>query len=381
MDINLTQILALVGKLDDSTGDDTSQTRLRNFLKANINEIAQIRDYVEECIRNRGDQYNKALQDLINYIGQFLDFEIEYGRYRGVTGEIGFDGIWTSKTGDFHIVVEVKTSEVYNIKTSALVGYINDLISEKKISDWDHALGLYVIANPDPEIKQLEKNIIAEKRTEQLRVISADHLLSLAELMKGYDITRNDILAVLNPTGPSIDPIIEILTRLVAQPIELPTRKLKDEKEGEIGEGEIVYWLTPIRASEDETIEDAFDSLLVKNKIYAFGERTPGRSEIKSEDRICFYASGKGVSAYATVASSPIKRFHNAIKDPEKYPWIFSLKDAKINSENPIVINASIRAKLDAFKDKDPTTTIWSWFVVCTRKISENDFKILTNFE
>jgi len=72
--------------------------------------------------------------------------------------------------------------------------------------------------------------------------------------------------------------------------------------------------------------------------------------------------------------------FNNAIKDPEKYPWIFSLKDAKINSENPIVINASIRAKLNAFKDKDPTTTIWSWFVQCTRKITENDFKILTSF-
>ena len=52
-----------------------------------------------------------------------------------MTGEIGFDGIWTSKAEDFHIVVEVKTSEVYSIKTSALVGYINDLISEKKISD------------------------------------------------------------------------------------------------------------------------------------------------------------------------------------------------------------------------------------------------------
>ncbi len=105
MDINLTQILALVGKLDDSTGEDTSQTRFRSFLEANVHEIAQIRDYVEECIRNKGDQYNKALQDLIIYIGKFLDFNIEYGRYRGVVGEIGHDGMWTTKTEDFHIIV------------------------------------------------------------------------------------------------------------------------------------------------------------------------------------------------------------------------------------------------------------------------------------
>ncbi len=120
--------------------------------------------------------------------------------------------------------------------------------------------------------------------------------------------------------------------------------------------------------------------MLVRNKIYAFGERTPGRSEIKSGDKICFYVSGKGVSAYATVASSPIKKHHDAIQDSEKYPWIFKLENIKINTENPIVIDASIRAKLDAFKDKDPTATIWSWFVQCTRKLTENDYKILTNF-
>lgn len=75
-----------------------------------------------------------------------------------------------------------------------------------------------------------------------------------------------------------------------------------------------------------------------------------------------------------------MKKPHNAIKDSEKYPWVLDLKDAKINYENPIVFNTSARAKLDAFQDKDPTTTIWSWFVQCTRKVSENDFKILSNF-
>jgi len=378
MDINLTQILALIGKLDDAVGEDTSQTRFRNFLKANINEIAQIRDYVEECIRNKGDQYNKALQDLIVYIGEFLDFNIEYGRYKGISGEIGYDGIWISRTEDFKIVVEVKTSEVYPIKTATLIGYIDSLISERKISNWDHTLGLYVVAQPDPEVRQLEKSIIIEKRTDKLRVISADHLLSLAELMNEYDITHDDILAVLHPSGPRIDPVIDILTRLVSQPIITPP--IAERVNEEVKKAEIVYWLTPIRAREGETIEEAFDRLLIKNKIYAFGERTPGRGEIKPGDKICFYASGKGVMAYATVGSSPMKKSHSAIKEPEKYPWIFDLKDAKINSENPIVINVSVRAKLKAFKDKDPTTTIWSWFVQCTRKISENDFKLLTDF-
>jgi hypothetical protein len=379
MDINLSQILALVGKLNDSIGEDTAQTRFRNFLKENINEIAQIRDYVEECVRNKGDLYNKALQDLIIYIGEFLNFEIEYGRYKGISGEIGYDGIWTSINKDFKIVLEVKTSEVYPIKISTLVGYIDNLISERKISNWDNTLGLYVVAQPDTEIRQLERNIIIERRTDKIRVISSDLLLSLAEFMREYDINHDDILAVLYPSGPRIDPIIDILTRLVTQPPE-PITTLEG-REGEIKKKEVVYWLTPIKAREDETFEEAFERLLVKNKIYAFGERTPGRNEIKLGDKICFYASGKGVMAYATVASNPIKKLHNAIKEPEKYPWIFQLKEPKIDFGNPIVINANIRSKLDAFKDKDPNTTIWSWFVQSTKKITENDFKILTSLE
>lgn len=75
MSITLNQILALVGKLDDSQGDDTPRERFRRFLKDNTNEVGQVRDYIEECLRTSGDQYNRALQDLVNYLGHFLEFD------------------------------------------------------------------------------------------------------------------------------------------------------------------------------------------------------------------------------------------------------------------------------------------------------------------
>lgn len=43
-----------------------------------------LRDYVEECLRESGDQYNRALQDLANHLGRFLGFEVAFGRYHGV---------------------------------------------------------------------------------------------------------------------------------------------------------------------------------------------------------------------------------------------------------------------------------------------------------
>jgi len=135
MNITLSQVLGLVGRLDDSLGEDTPRERFRRFLKENIKDVSSLRDYVEECLRNTGEQYNYALQDLVNHIGTFLGFEVVFGRYRGAPGEIGFDGHWKSPTG-FHVVVEVKKSEIYSIRTNILVNYIDRLISERKILDW-----------------------------------------------------------------------------------------------------------------------------------------------------------------------------------------------------------------------------------------------------
>lgn len=193
------------------------------------------------------------MQDLVNFIGQFLGFEVAFGRYRGVSGEIGFDGHWKSPTG-FHIVIEVKTSDTYTTKTSTLVGYIDELISAKRIPDRHSALGLYVLGRPDPEIKQLENAVIAEKRTDQLRTISIESLLSLAELMTEYDMTHGDALVVLRPSGPPADPIISLMTRLVAQKQTESVNEEPVSKPAESTEkGEPVFWLTPVKDHETET--------------------------------------------------------------------------------------------------------------------------------
>jgi len=379
MSITLNQILTLVGNLDDTPGEDVPRERFRRFLTENVKELGQIRDYIGECLRNTGEQYNRALQDLVNYLGQFLEIEVNFGRYHGVSGQIGFDGFWKSPTG-FCIVVEVKTSEVYAVKTITLVGYVDELISEGNIPSWEHALGLYIIGRPDPQIHQFENAIVGEKRTHQLRIISVESLLSLAEMLHGYDVSHEDILSVLKPSRPTIDPVINMMKQLVAQPSELvekppeavPTKEKKREKIG--------YWLSPVRGDEEQTPEEVVKILVGDEKIYAFGERTPGRRDLKPGDIICFYAVGKGVVAHAEVLSQPEKKLHRRIRQPERYPWVFRLKNEKLYLDNPVVIDASLRAELDYFSGRDPNK-FWGWFVQATRNISENDFRVLTKHE
>jgi hypothetical protein len=319
-------------------------------------------------------------------MGHFMGFEVAFGRYQGIQGQIGFDGFWKSPSG-FNLVIEVKTTEVYAIKTSTLMNYIDELISEKLIANRDHALGLYVVGRSDPEVRQLENAILAEKRMDQLRVISAESLLSLAELMNDYDVSHDDILAILRPSGPVIDPVIDLMARLTAEPndnsvlqeepLEIKTQEATTyipviEKD----KGEPAYWLTPVKADDTQTAEEVIDNLVGKKGIYAFGERTPGRKHLKPGDRICFYATSNGVIAHAKVASTPEKKPNPAVRDPERYPWVFKLEETKIYLKNPIVIDASIRAKLDAFEGRDPNTS-WAWFVQATRKITGHDFNIL----
>jgi len=62
MSISLSEILALVGKLDDAPDEDAPRERFRQYLKKNVTEVGQVRDYVEECLRNAGVQLNHALQ-------------------------------------------------------------------------------------------------------------------------------------------------------------------------------------------------------------------------------------------------------------------------------------------------------------------------------
>lgn len=372
----LNQILNLVGKLDDAPGDETPRERFRRFLKENIRDVGQVRDSIEECLRNKGEQYNRALQDLINHLGNLLGFEVTFGRYHGVPGRIGFDGHWISPTG-FHIVIEVKTTETYAVKTSTLLGYVNDLISEKRIPDWDNSLGLYVVGQPEPEIRQLENAVLAEKRIHQIRIVSADSLLSLAEMMNEYDVNHDDILAILRPSGPKVDQIIDLMARLVAGSLKegVPTEPLKEPSFEP--EEKANYWLTPVKSDELVSAEEVVKTLVGQEKIYAFGERTPGRKHLKPGDWICFYATGKGAIGHAKVLSRPEKKPHPKVKYPEKYPWTFRVGNAKLYLNEPNIIDADMRSKLEAFKDRDPNRP-WGWFVQATRKIGFNDFKLLT---
>jgi hypothetical protein len=356
-----------------------------------FSQVGQIRDYVQVCREQKAPQFYRALQDLVNHLGTSLGFEVTFGRYSAVQRQIGFDGFWKSSTG-VYLVVEVKTNESFPIKTAKLLNYINDLISDQLIPPSAERPGLYVVANPDTGSQQVHNAIIAEKLADKLRIISVESLLSLAELMNEFEISHADALALIRPSTPGIDGIIDLIARLIAEEktetAAISTISPAEQLENGPGSqahataaleevGTTSYWLTAVKSFPDESAEECIAGLVGQKHVYGFGENTNGRKKIKPGDMIAFYANGKGVMAHATVASLPEKKTRYDASDPTQYPWLFALKDPGLYLDKPVVIDATIRSQLAAFSGKDYVKN-WAWFVQGTGRVTKHDFDLLT---
>jgi hypothetical protein len=66
--IELATLLDLVGGLDDSDQPGSASERFRNYLQANVDQAHDLREYTEDALAAAGDQFNKALQDLVNHL-------------------------------------------------------------------------------------------------------------------------------------------------------------------------------------------------------------------------------------------------------------------------------------------------------------------------
>lgn len=69
----------------------------------------------------------------MNEIGLRLGFKVQRGRYKGVSGQIGNDGLWTLP--DEHcVLVEVKTTDAYRVDLERIANYRKSLIAQSTIS-------------------------------------------------------------------------------------------------------------------------------------------------------------------------------------------------------------------------------------------------------
>jgi len=377
--IDLETLLNLVGALDDSDDPNSARARFRVYLQESIHSVGDLRAYVDAALSSSGEQYNKALQDLINHAGYLLGFEVEFGRYRGVPGQIGFDGLWRSPTGQA-LVVEAKTTDVYTVKTATLLGYINALVSAGQLERPNQAIGLYVYGRFDAATSQLEKAIVAEGRQEQLRVAGVDALLNLLELKQEYELEHETVFQLLLPSPVRVDTIVNLIFDITSQERRAAVEEAPSfvQPEQPIADQQINYYLLPAADSEDgmPVLENLHHWL--DRGMWGLGQRTGYRKSFRPGDRLCFYAVRIGVVVECTVTSLAFDLDRKKSPKPHlEVPYGIRLKDVRWFEDTPIALTPEVRAELSAFEGRDLNKG-WAWFVQGTSKLTAEDFELLT---
>jgi len=114
--LNIQQIISWAGDGHLRDGSPAA-TDFREYL--DLIPASLLSQYCQQCLDEAFQESGLALQDLINYVGKRLGFEVEFGRYRGNQRSIGFDGIWKFPSGH-QAVVEVKTTSACQLRLETI---------------------------------------------------------------------------------------------------------------------------------------------------------------------------------------------------------------------------------------------------------------------
>lgn len=193
------------GKLLDGGIASNEFRALLGYLPSQV-----LKRYADECLSEAFTNCGLVLQDIVNEVGRRLGFSVTHGRYRGVPGQIGFDGLWVYPDGH-GVVIEVKKTLAYRIDLKTVVRYRRQLIEEGRLVG-DLSSILVVVGPQDTE--DLEAQIRGSREAWNIRVISIEalfRLLSLKEELEDPETVRR-IHAILIPREfTRLDDIVDLV--------------------------------------------------------------------------------------------------------------------------------------------------------------------------
>ncbi|NOT23777.1 MAG: hypothetical protein HOP22_13800 [Nitrospiraceae bacterium] len=215
------QIIAIAGSEKLLDGGDASK-EFRDFLSHVPSAL--LARCAAECLNEKFESGGLALQDVVNQVGRRLGFQVEDGRYRGSSGQSGYDGLWKSSLGE-EIIVEVKTTDAYRVALDAIAEYRKKLIQEAKVVEAKSSI-LIVVGRQDTG--DLEAQIRGSRHAWDIRLISVDSLIRLMILKETVEDPQmlKKIAGVLVPQEfTRVDGIIDLVfsaAEEVRQDVEEP---------------------------------------------------------------------------------------------------------------------------------------------------------------
>jgi hypothetical protein len=236
------QLLAFAGDGHLRDGNETSD-EFRSFLAHIPSGLLQ--DSAEHCLASSFTDGGLALQDIVNQVGRRLGFQVEDGRYRGVVGEVGFDGIWRAGEGAA-ILVEVKTTDAFRLSLDTTGRYRRALIKQESIPEESSSI-LYVVGRSDTG--DLEAQVRGSRHAWDIRIIGIPALFRVLKIKEELEDqnTVDRIRAILRPQEfTRVDGIIDLVFSATKEVTPDEIEEPDDEEEEEP-----VKKFTPVQFREE----------------------------------------------------------------------------------------------------------------------------------
>ena len=327
MNITLTDLLPLVGRLDAAPGFDSPRERFRRFLLEHVTDVPTARALIEECQRSVGEQRHRALQDLVVLIGRFLGFDITFGTYERSTG----DGHWRSR-GLLEVVIELRTDQTPHASADNLNRALDATAAAPRI-DGCPRIGLAVVARHYAARGRLEQAFTADRHGSDLRIVSVRSLLTLAAHVAADRLSHVEAVKLLQ-SGFALDFVIALLDRpAAATPAEEAAAPAAQPAPG--ARHDPAFWVATILDNEMAAAEQLLASVIAHRRVLGICHAGPLQSEGSPGDWVCFFLPGKGIAGHAQLASV-VDNSDRVVRNATQFSCVYRLSHVELYEE-PIV--------------------------------------------
>lgn len=214
MEFTLELLVELAGDLDDGS---RASEKLREKLQEEAT-TEDVNDLLHEALSGRESYHNRALQDIVNNIGQRLGFDVEYGPYRP-NSRPRYDGLWQSsdlESDEVHLVVETKKSAGFQIDPNDQPGdYMDHLAAEEGVAK-DQVYGLIVVGENGEDIGGVVDAVRGSEYRKRIRVITCQRLYALLSMADEGGLTRQQTAQVLLPMDTvNVGSLVVLIQKIV----------------------------------------------------------------------------------------------------------------------------------------------------------------------
>jgi hypothetical protein len=341
MSVTLSQILGLIGRLDDDPGFDAPRERFRRFLNEAVVDVRTARALIEEGQRSVAEQEHYALQDVVVTLGRLLGFETTFGSYRRGIGTTKYDGHWRSRRR-VHIVLDIGTGLTPRTDFDELPRSLAAVATEPPVEVDVPLLGLSIVTPLFAAREKLEDALRTDRRHHNWRIASTASLLWLADMVSAGQLRHEELVKLLI-AGNGLDLVVELLNRFGSGTV---SHHDTGTAVVHTGDSKPDFWIATIGRSQAATFQKMIESAVGSRHLLGVAEDAASPAMARPGDWVCFFAPGKGVVGQAQVSGVANDDAH-LFRRSDGFTRLYRFKNIEL-FDAPIVPEADFEQTLAA---------------------------------